>query len=361
MNAHKLTHYDLLATETVAFSAEGDALTILDQSRLPNEIVLLDLTKPEEIWEAIHTLQVRGAPAIGVAAAIGLAVTAAAIPAQSFSEFWQEFQRQKAYLATARPTAVNLFWALDQMEQVVLAKQDAPVSQIKAALRDAAETIKNQDIATCRAIGEHGFSLIQNCRRLLTHCNAGQLATVKYGTALAPVYIAKERGLTIEVFSDETRPLLQGARLTAFELTAAGIPTTTLCDNMAASLMADGKIDAVLVGADRIAANGDTANKIGTLGVAVLAHHFRIPFYVCAPTNTIDFRTLTGKDIPIEERNAEEVRSLWYQQPMVPAAAKIYNPAFDITPAELITAIITEKGVCPPQKVSRFKERSVQP
>ena len=361
MNLRTLTHYDLLATETVAFSAEGDALTILDQSRLPNEIVLLDLTKPKEIWEAIHSLQVRGAPAIGVAAAIGIAVTASTIPARNFSEFWQEFRRQKEYLATARPTAINLFWALEQMEQVVLTNQNVPVSQIKAALREAAETIKNQDIATCRAIGEHGFPLIQNCRRLLTHCNAGQLATVKYGTALAPIYIAKERGLTMEVFSDETRPLLQGARLTAFELTAAGIPTTTLCDNMAAGLMADGKIDAVLVGADRIAANGDTANKIGTLGVAVLAHHFHVPFYVCAPTNTIDFQTPTGKEIPIEERNETEVRSLWYRQPMVPAAAKIYNPAFDVTPAELITAVITEKGAYPPRALSRLPERSVLP
>ncbi len=361
MNQHILTHYDLLATETVAFSADGDALTILDQSRLPNEIVLLDLTTPEEIWKAIHTLQVRGAPAIGVAAAIGMAVTAAAIPARDFAEFWREFQRQKNYLATARPTAVNLFWALEQMEQVVRTEQNAPVPQIKIALREAAETIKNQDIATCRAIGEHGFPLIQNCRRLLTHCNAGQLATVKYGTALAPIYIAKERGFTLEVFSDETRPLLQGARLTAFELTAAGIPTTTLCDNMAAGLMAEGKIDAVLVGADRIAANGDTANKIGTLGVAVLARHFRVPFYVCAPTNTIDFQTPTGEEIPIEERSEAEVRSLWYRRPMVPAAAKIYNPAFDVTPADLITAIITEKGVFSPRELSRLTERRVTP
>lgn len=355
MKKQILQSYNILSTETVSFNDNRTALKIIDQTRLPNEIVILEITELRDIWHAINTLQVRGAPAIGVAAAIGLAVTAAQIQTASSAEFAKEFRAAKDYLATARPTAVNLFWALDQMNDTFLNNIEKPIPAIKKILADKAESIKNQDIATCRAIGENGFPLIKNCRAVLTHCNAGQLATVKYGTALAPLYIAKEKGVTIPVFSDETRPLLQGARLTAFELTSAGIPTTTVCDSMAASLLAAGKADAVITGADRIAKNGDTANKIGTFGLAVLAHEFNIPFYVAAPTNTIDFATPSGKDIKIEERDGEEIKSLWYEKPMVPPQAKTYNPAFDVTPARYITAIITEAGVFQPHNLEKIE------
>ena len=215
-----------------------------------------------------------------------------------------------------------------------------------------AQELHDRDIAVCRAIGENGAPLLKNCKRVLTHCNAGRLATVKYGTALAPIYIAKEQGQSLSVYADETRPLLQGARLTAYELCEAGIDTTVLCDNMASYVMGRGLVDAVLVGCDRVAANGDTANKIGTSGLAVLASFYRIPFYVCAPFSTIDLKTETGKDIPIEMRDGEEIRSLWYQKPMLPENAKTLNPAFDITPHKLITAFITEKGVLQPKDFS---------
>lgn len=343
-----LQTYNPMLTETVSFNQEKNALKIIDQTLLPNEIIILELTEPQEIWHAINTLQVRGAPAIGVATAIGLAVTANNINPDSLDDFSKEFHKIKNYLATARPTAVNLFWALNQMSETFQQNQHLTIPQIKTALLQKAEQIKNQDIATCRAIGENGLQLIQNCKTILTHCNAGQLATVKYGTALAPVYIAKEKGINIRVFSDETRPLLQGARLTAFELTSAGIDTTTICDNMAATVIAQNKIDAILVGADRIAKNGDTANKIGTFGLAIIAKEFNIPFYVCAPGSTFDPKTPTGEGIIIEERPKSEIKDLWYKKTMVPLEADVYNPAFDVTPHKYITAFITETGIYSP-------------
>ena len=352
----KLQSYNILDTETVGFNSDRTALKIIDQTKLPNEIVILEITELEDIWHAINTLQVRGAPAIGVAAAIGLAVAAQQFETSDFVRFVRDFRKAKKYLATSRPTAVNLFWALEQMNGVILDNPEKDVKTIKKMLLDKAEDIKNQDIATCRAIGEKGFPLIKNCRAVLTHCNAGQLATVKYGTALAPIYIAKEKGITIPVFSDETRPLLQGARLTAFELTSADIPTTTICDSMAAYVIAAGKVDAVITGADRIAKNGDTANKIGTLGLAVLAKEFNIPFYIAAPTNTIDFQTADGQSIKIEERSGEEIKSLWYKSPMVPPQAQTFNPAFDVTPAKYITAIITEGGVFQPHNLEGIQD-----
>jgi methylthioribose-1-phosphate isomerase len=333
---------------TVSMVNGGTKLRILDQTRLPNELVWLDLVEIEEVWNSIRTLAVRGAPAIGVAAAGGLAVAAGRIKARGFAEFYQQFCRMKGYLATARPTAVNLGWALARMKRVVLDNKEREVLTIKAALIAEANAICEEDIACCRAIGDNGLPLLENCRTVLTHCNAGRLAAVQYGTALAPIYLAQEKGHSLKVFADETRPLLQGARLTAWELAQAGIDVTLICDNMAATVMAQGLVDAVIVGADRIAANGDVANKIGTSGVAVLARHFEIPFYVAAPCSTIDRACENGSEIVIEQRDASEVTELWYEKRMAPEGISVFNPAFDVTPAELVSAIITDKGVLYP-------------
>lgn len=339
---------DKMQGETVRLDRESNRLLIVDQTRLPNEKVVLELQTLNEMVVAIQSLQVRGAPAIGVAAALGLSVLAGESRETDGEKFKAEFLKNADALESARPTAVNLAWAVGQMRKVLQENPDAPVSVLKEMLYQKAQALHDADVAVCRAIGENGAPLLKNCKRVLTHCNAGRLATVKYGTALAPVYVAKEQGHSLSVYADETRPLLQGARLTAYELCEAGIETTVLCDNMASYVMSKGLVDAVLVGCDRVAANGDTANKIGTSGVAILAKYYHIPFYVCAPFSTIDLNTETGKDIPIEMRDGEEIRSLWYQKPMVPAAARTLNPAFDITPHELVTAFITEKGVLQP-------------
>lgn len=330
---------------TVSLNSAGDKLRIIDQTKLPNELVWVEMDEIEQVWQAINTLSVRGAPAIGVAAAIGLAVAAANIKATDFPEFYQQFCRMKAYLATSRPTAVNLSWALERMKRVCLLNKDRELLTIKAALLAEAQAIRDEDVACCRAIGEMGLPLLEGVGAVLTHCNAGQLAAVAYGTALAPIYLAHERGQKIHVYADETRPLLQGARLTAWELKRAGIDVTLLCDNMAATVLASGAVDAVIVGADRIAANGDVANKIGTYGVAILARAFGIPFYVAAPTSTIDIGCASGRDIVVEQRASEEVVSAWYEMPMAPDGIDVLNPAFDVTPSELVSAIITEKGV----------------
>ena len=340
---------DKMQGETVRLDRESNRLLIVDQTCLPNEKVVLELQTLNEMVVAIQSLQVRGAPAIGVAAALGLSVLAGESRETSAEKFKAEFLKNADALESARPTAVNLAWAVGQMREVLQENPDAPVLVLKELLYQKAQALHDADVAACRAIGENGAPLLKNCKRVLTHCNAGRLATVKYGTALAPVYVAKEQGHRLSVYADETRPLLQGARLTAYELCEAGIETTVICDNMASYVMRKGLVDAVLVGCDRVAANGDTANKIGTSGVAILAKYYHIPFYVCAPFSTIDLNTETGKDIPIEMRDGEEIRSLWYQKPMVPAAAKTLNPAFDITPHELVTAFITEKGVLQPE------------
>ena len=340
---------DKMQGETVRLDRASNRLLIVDQTRFPNEKVVLELQTLDEMVVAIQTLQVRGAPAIGVAAALGLSVLAGESRETSAEKFKAEFLKNADAIKRARPTAVNLAWAVGQMREVLQENPNAPVPVLKELLYQKAQALHDADVAVCRAIGENGAPLLKTCKRVLTHCNAGRLATVKYGTALAPVYIAKEQGHSLSVYADETRPLLQGARLTAYELCEAGIETTVLCDNMASYVMGNGLVDAVLVGCDRVAANGDTANKIGTSGVAILAKYYHIPFYVCAPFSTIDLNTETGKDIPIEMRNGEEIRSLWYQKPMVPAAAKTLNPAFDITPHELVTAFITEKGVLQPE------------
>lgn len=343
---------DKMQGETVRLDRAHNRLLIIDQTKLPNQKVILELHTLEEMVVAIQTLQVRGAPAIGVAAAIGLSVLAGESTETEVEKFKAEFSENARRLENARPTAVNLAWAVGQMCAVVEENADASVPGLKDLLYQKAQELHDRDIAVCRAIGENGAPLLKNCKRVLTHCNAGRLATVKYGTALAPIYIAKEQGQSLSVYADETRPLLQGARLTAYELCEAGIDTTVLCDNMASYVMGKGLVDAVLVGCDRVAANGDTANKIGTSGLAVLASFYHIPFYVCAPFSTIDLNAQSGKDIPIEMRDGEEIRSLWYQKPMLPENAKTLNPAFDITPHKLITAFITEKGVLQPKDFS---------
>lgn len=331
--------------ETVGLDDAKNALVIIDQTKLPCEVEILALTEQKDIWTAINSLQVRGAPAIGVAAAIGIYLAAKAVGSDVHDEFYVLFKKAKDYLASARPTAVNLFWALDRMERAALNNKDKPVAQIKILLRDEALAIRNEDIAACKAIGEHGLSLVKDGDGILTHCNAGQLATVKYGTALAPIHLGHERGYKFKVFTNETRPLLQGARLSAFELHSSGIDTTVICDNMTAQVMKNGWIQAVFVGSDRIAANGDVCNKIGTSGVAVLAKYYGIPFYVCAPTSTVDMSASSGEDIPIEERSADEITEMWYKQRMAPQGVKVYNPAFDVTESELVTAVITEYGI----------------
>ncbi len=323
----------------VGWSPEG-ALRILDQRRLPAEVVTRDLRAVDEIADAIRTLAVRGAPAIGVAAAIGLAVATA-------GQSLHDVEQAAATLRVTRPTAVNLGLALDRMLVVAREHVSEDVGARTAAMRAEAERIREEDVAMCRAIGEHGAELITAGMRVLTHCNAGALATAGIGTALAPVYVAHAKGRAVHVYADETRPLMQGARLTAWELSRAGIPVTVLTDGMAASLMARREVDLVLVGADRIAANGDVANKIGTYGLAVLAKHHGIPFVVAAPTSTVDAHTPDGASIAIEQRAAEEVTHVGGVR-MVAEGVPVMNPAFDVTPHTLITRIVTDRGVYAP-------------
>ena len=347
---------DILRRDTVALDEKENALVIIDQTLLPGEVKMLSLRRQEDIREAIYMLRVRGAPAIGVAAAIDLYLAALEIDTDSADEFFGRLAAAKAYLAAARPTAVNLFWALDRMERAALACREKPIGEIKARLHDEAVRIREEDIETCRKIGENGLTLLRNGCGVLTHCNAGQLATTRYGTALAPIHLGRERGWNFRVFCDETRPLLQGARLSAYELMADGVDTTVICDNMASQVMKNGWVDAVLVGADRIAANGDACNKIGTSGVAILARHYGVPFYVLAPLSTIDRTLATGAEIPIEERRGAEITEMWYARPMAPSGVKTYNPAFDVTDASLITGIVTEKGVLRPDYRKSIEE-----
>lgn len=354
----------ILDYDTVALDEKNHALVIIDQTRLPNDIEILSLTDPEDIWDAIYYLKVRGAPAIGVAAAIGLYITARRIEADDFNSFYKQAREVSDYLNSSRPTAVNLSWALKRMENVILALKDQPIPAIKEALHKEAIAIRDEDIRVCKAIGINGLALVKPGDGLLTHCNAGQLATVRYGTATAPMYLGQEQNYNFKIYCDETRPLLQGARLTSFELQSAGMDVTVLCDNMSASLMRTGAINAVFVGCDRVAANGDTANKIGTSMAALAAKRYGVPFYVCAPTSTIDMSIADGNGIIIEQRKAEEVTTMWYEQPMVTEGVKVYNPAFDVTDADLISGIITEFGVAyPPYEESLeriFLKKEVQ-
>lgn len=314
---------------------KNDALVLLDQTKLPNDIVYEEFTTVESVWDAIVTMKVRGAPAIGVAAAYGVYLAVR----NSETDLVKVVQKSAEYLATSRPTAVNLFWALDRMTAV-----KAPDATYKEALLAEAIAIHKEDEEINRTIGENLLTLLTDGIGILTHCNAGALATSKYGTATAPMYLAKEKGWDFKVYADETRPRLQGSTLTALELSRAGIDVTVITDNMAAMVMSQGKVQAVIVGCDRVAANGDTANKIGTLGVSILAKHYNIPFYVAAPTPTIDLNTPTGTQIPIEERHKSEVIE-GFGRLTAPADVNVYNPAFDVTPHEHITAIVTEKGI----------------
>ncbi|HPW40931.1 MAG TPA: S-methyl-5-thioribose-1-phosphate isomerase, partial [Bacillota bacterium] len=286
---------------------ENNELIILDQTKLPDTTEFIKLDKAEDVWDAILHLKVRGAPAIGIAAAYGLCVAMRDTGAKSHEEFMTELKKNSQYLASSRPTAVNLFWALRRMERAAFDNKNKTVEELKEILIREANAIRDEDESMCRAIGENALTLFHDGMTVLTHCNAGGLATAMYGTALAPIYLAKEKGWDIKVFADETRPLLQGARLTAWELMQAGVDVTLICDNMAAAVMAKGLIDAVIVGCDRVAANGDTANKIGTYGLAVLAKAHNIPFYTAGPTSTIDIETPSGNEIPIEERKPDEI------------------------------------------------------
>jgi len=333
-------------------SCTKPALRIIDQTKLPGKVEFLLLYDLEEIREAIYLLKVRGAPAIGVAAAIGIYVVAWGIyqdlGPEGEDSFFFRFEAAHSRLAAARPTAVNLSWALNRMNRVLRQHRDRPIPEILILLRQEALAIRDEDIASCRSIGEHGLSLIKDGDGLLTHCNAGQLAAVRYGTALAPIYLGLERGYRFKVYADETRPLLQGARLTAFELERAGVPTVLICDNMASQVMENGWVQAIFVGCDRMAANGDACNKIGTRGLAIIARHYGIPFYVCLPFSTVDLSMSTGKDIPIEERDPTEVSHMWYTAPMAPPGLGIFNPAFDVTDHELITAVVSDRGIARP-------------
>jgi len=329
---------------TLAWTPEG--VRFLDQTRLPLEESYVLATTYEQVADAIVTMMVRGAPAIGVSAAYGVALGALRSKAVTTAEFALEFERICARLAGTRPTAVNLFWAIDRMKRrfAALCAADSPIATVSERLLAEAHAMYEEDIAACQAMGAFGAALMPEEGGVLTHCNAGALATCGYGTALGVIRSAVEHGKRIHVYADETRPLLQGARLTAWELMADNIPTTVICDSMAASLMQAGRIQAVVVGANRIAANGDTANKIGTYSVAILAKEHGIPFYVAAPWSTIDLATASGESIPIEERPAVEVTHHGGKQ-LTPDGVGIRNPAFDVTPAKYISAIITERGV----------------
>lgn len=383
--------------ENVHIAADGSSIEIVDQTKLPGEYALKRVRTAEEMYDAIQRLEVRGAPAIGIFAAYCMYALAEQLVENDHGHFkaaaggngdgtagggeieafLEALDQKAAYLRSCRPTAVNLAWALDRMMRVAREKakqivalqassaDESPynplpgepaVAQIVQALGDEAILIQKEDIEMCRQISAHGLSLLQEGDTVLTHCNAGPLATSRYGTAIGPLLLAKEQGMDIKAFADETRPLLQGARLTAYELKKAGIDVTLICDNMASIVMKNGWVDACFVGCDRIAANGDAANKIGTSGVAILARHYGIPFYVLGPSSTIDLACESGGAIPIELRDGEEIRCMHYERPMAPEGVKCFNPAFDVTDHELITAIVTEKGVVrPPYKENLLK------
>lgn len=353
---------NIMEYETVDLDDNDSSVVIIDQTKLPGKTEIIRLHTAQEIWDAIYLLKVRGAPAIGVAAAFGIYVLSKEIlkdlkqsgdytegeRASVFEAFYRKFKEQKDYLNSSRPTAVNLSWALNRMEEICLKagrEEGRTVEEVVEILHQESAAIKEEDIWVCKTIGENGLSLVKPGDGILTHCNAGQLATSKYGTATAPIYLGQERGYHFHVFADETRPLLQGARLTAYELYSSGVDVTLICDNMSAMVMKNGWVNAVFVGCDRVAANGDAANKIGTSVVAAVAKRYGVPFYVCAPTSTIDYNTPTGAEIEIEQRPSEEVTEMWYKERMAPEGIKVFNPAFDVTDNELITAIVTEYGI----------------
>ncbi len=322
-------------------------LSVLNQIKLPAVTEYNPKTTIEDVFHAIRDMELRGAPLIGIAAGYGMYIGIKDLPDMPHREFMIKMRLQGKYLAESRPTAVNLFWAIDRMIAKAETLHDKSAAEKKAILEQEAILIHEEDKTINRGIGENLLTLLKDGMTILTHCNAGILATGYYGTATSPIYLAKERGWNVKVYADETRPYLQGARLTSYELHTSGIDVTLICDNMAGVVMSQGKIDAVITGTDRVAANGDVANKIGTMSVAILANYFKIPVYIAAPTPTIDMNTPTGKDIPIEERDSREVTH-WYGHQIAPEGVKVYNPSFDVTPHELIAAIVTEKGVVKP-------------
>ncbi len=334
--------------DNIAFSSDGHAVRILDQTLLPGETRYLELSKLESLYEAIYSLRVRGAPAIGIFGAFSLAVLVKNATFEDSEALLDALSLWHARLLSSRPTAVNLSKMLDRMVQCAQKHSSKDVGFITTALTQEALLIQQEDATMCKAIATHGLSLLKHGMCVLTHCNAGPLATSRYGTALGPLFLAKEQGMEIHAYCDETRPLLQGARLTTYELNRAGISCTLICDNMASFVMQQNKVQACLVGCDRIARNGDTANKIGTSGLAILARYYGIPFYVLGPSSTIDFSCPDATQIPIELRDEREIKDLFFARPSAPETVSCYNPAFDITPGDLISAIITERGICYP-------------
>ena len=339
---------EMLQESSVHLSKDETAVELLDQTQLPNRTQILTLTTAKEIYDAIKCLAVRGAPAIGICAGYAMYVLALHKEEKDTCSLIETMKSDGAYLISSRPTAVNLSWAVRRMLDVMDANRSVPAPELVQILKNEAKAIHREDIEMCYRISENGLSLVKPGDGILTHCNAGPLATSRYGTATGPVFLAKERGIDLKVFSDETRPLLQGARLTSYELSKAGIDVTLICDNMASIVMKNGWVQACFVGCDRIAANGDFANKIGTSGVAILAKHYGIPFYTLGPRSTIDMNCPTGADIPIELRDPEEIKTMWYREPMAPENVKCYNPSFDVTDHSLVTAIVTDAGVVYP-------------
>ena len=341
---------------SVHLSADERSVVIIDQTQLPNREIWLELRTAEEIYDAIKRLAVRGAPAIGICAGYAMYVLARQEDTEEYGAFLADMERAGEYLISSRPTAVNLSWAVRRMLEVIRCAAGRPVAELRELLRRESLAIHDEDIQMCYRISEYGLSLVKPGDGILTHCNAGPLATSKYGTAIGPVLLGKERGIDFRLFSDETRPLLQGARLTSYELQRAGVDVTLICDNMASIVMKNGWVQACFVGCDRIAANGDFANKIGTSGVAILARHYGIPFYTLGPASTVDMDCPTGADIRIEERDGEEIKNMWYREPMALPEVKCYNPAFDVTDHELLTAIVTDRGIVYPPFEENLKK-----
>jgi len=329
----------------VKLNDEGTAVVILDQTLLPNEEKYIELSSAEALFDAIYTLKVRGAPAIGIFAAYALFILAQQIKTEDYKEFYNKALEFSAYLDSSRPTAVNLGTQLRRMENLIKQHAGQQIPLILKAMKEEADKIYNEDVEMCRSISEHGLSLIRDGYGIMTQCNAGPIATSQYGTGLGPIILGHEKGMKLHAYICETRPLLQGARLTAYELLKAGVESTLICDNMASIVMSEGKINAVFAGCDRVARNGDVANKVGTSSLAILAKHYKIPFYIFGPSTTIDMECESGANIEIEQRKPDEIKKMFYKKPMAPENIKCYNPAFDVTDRNLITAIITEKGI----------------
>ena len=332
--------------ENIRLSEDGRSVVIIDQTQLPNRLVRLALNTPRQCYDAIYALKVRGAPAIGIFAGYAMYVLSLPYAGLPYGEFAAKLHETAEYLDSSRPTAVNLSWGLRRMEKVVTDHKSLPVPEIVALLNKECVAIQREDAGQCAKISAYGLTLVHDGDGILTHCNAGPLATSRYGTSIGPILLGRERGMQFRVFADETRPLLQGARLTSYELQRAGVDVTLICDDMASIVMKNGWVDACFVGSDRIAANGDVANKIGTSGVAILAGYYGIPFYVLAPTSTVDRACPTGDRIKIELRDPDEIKKKFYREPMALPETKCYNPAFDVTDHTLVSAIVTERGIC---------------